>query len=186
MLVLRHCRCAFFPRPGITEFACRPANIEGLEARVAVLDHLPPGVVVQLLGNLARAGIHDQPDAAQLIADDSVALAVLVHRFGHVGLVTVVVGGFQGVVWLQAGYGAQLAREHIEPHLHPATGYEGNWTASTVDRAQPAINIETIQEGRGIGDREWSSNVTLAPLLVVQQQARTQHSCRPINQVSNE
>ena len=59
---------------------------EGLEARVAVVGHAAPGVVVHALLDVAGFGVHDQAHAAQVVADDVVGLAVAQQGAGYVGL----------------------------------------------------------------------------------------------------
>ena len=44
-----------------------------------------------------------------MIADDAIGLAVFVHGFGDIGLVGVVVEGFQRAIGFESGDGSDLA-----------------------------------------------------------------------------
>ena len=76
------------PSTGLTRFGARDydaetgvgvvetaGEAEGLEAGIAVLDHLAPDVVVQLLDDGARVGVDDQADAAEVVVDEAVERA---------------------------------------------------------------------------------------------------------------
>ena len=78
-----------------------------LKARPAVFNNPPPRVIVQLLRDLARLRVDDLPHAAQVVADDQVALACPEHGRGHVAFVCVQVDASQFPVLIRIGNGAQ-------------------------------------------------------------------------------
>ena len=78
-----------------------------LKARPAVFNNPPPGVIVQLLRNFSRLRVDDLPHAAQVVADDQVALVCPEHGRGHVAFVCVQVDASQSPVLIRIGNGAQ-------------------------------------------------------------------------------
>ena len=78
----------------------QPTRIaKGLKTGVAVMSDCAPHVVVHSLGYAAGFGVHDQTHAAQVVADDLVALAPANHGAGAVGFVGVDVEGFELAAW---------------------------------------------------------------------------------------
>ena len=70
------------------------SKAKGLEAGIAVVENFAPRVVVHTLDDFAGVGVDGQAHATQMIADDAVGFAILVHGFGDVGFIGVVVEGF--------------------------------------------------------------------------------------------
>ena len=82
-----------------------------LKARPAVFNNPPPGVIVQLLRDLSRLRVDDLPHAAQVVADDQVALVVCPeHGRGHVAFVCVEINAFELAAFVGIGYGCRLSK----------------------------------------------------------------------------
>ena len=131
----------------------QPARIaKGLEAGVAVVDDCAPHVVVHLLGYAAGFGVYDQTHAAQVVADDLVALARANHGAGAVGFVGVDVEGFELAAFVGVGYGAQvvLVNQAVLPlavfafAYAPAQGVDGVFDALAVGQADLAQLAQAV------------------------------------------
>ena len=82
---------------------------ERLEPWVGVLGDFAPDIIVHPLGHFAGLGIHDQPHAPQVIADDSIVRTVLDHVTRNVDFVSVHEPAYYIVVSVQLRDRVQLA-----------------------------------------------------------------------------
>ena len=117
---------------------------EGLEAGVAVLDHLAPDVVVHLLDDRAVGRVDDQADAAEVVVEDAVELAVAFHRARHVGVLGVVEHAAQLAAGVEFGDRAQAVQpqQAVLPHAVLVLG------------DAPVLCVEVVADQVAIGQRD--------------------------------
>ena len=114
-----------------------------LKARPAVFSDLAPGVIVQLLRDLARLRVDDLPHAAQVVADDQVALVCPEHGRGHIAFVCVQVDASQFPVLIRIGYGAQAVLVD-QPVLQLAVLL---FAYAPVERVDQVFDLRAIGQG---------------------------------------
>ena len=114
-----------------------------LKARPAVFGDLTPGVIVQLLRDLARLRVDDLPHAAQVVADDQVALVCPEHGRGRVAFVCVEINAFELAVFVGVGNGAQAVLVD-QPVLQLAVLL---FAYAPVERVDQVFNLRAIGQG---------------------------------------
>ena len=114
-----------------------------LKARPAVFNNPPPGVIVQLLRDLARLRVDDLPHAAQVVADDQVALVCPEHGRGHIAFVCVEINAFELAVFVGVGNGAQAVLVD-QPVLQLAVLL---FAYAPVERVDQVFDLRAIGQG---------------------------------------
>ena len=114
-----------------------------LKARPAVFGDPAPGVIVQLLRNFSRLRVDDLPHAAQVVADDQVALVCPEHGRGHIAFVCVEINAFELAVFVGVGNGAQAVLVD-QPVLQLAVLL---FAYAPVERVDQVFDLRAIGQG---------------------------------------